>query len=296
MRSNTAQDENPEMEASPTPDQRARALDGADPRARSKGKDRLFVLLTGIGLIALWQAYVTISGVQSFLVPSPLSVAKALYYGFATGTYLPHTWVTVQELVGGFVLGSVVAVALALMISRFEILNRLLMPYVVAFQAVPKVALAPLFVTWFGLGITSKIVMAAVISFFPVLLNMLVGLNSVDRDQMELFSSLRASQSQIYRKLRIPASLPFVFAGLDMALVFAVVGAIIGEFVGAQAGLGYLIMQSNFRLDVANTFAILIVLAVIGYLLHVALLQVAKRTMTWTSFQELDVDVAARSL
>ena len=167
-------------------------------------------------------------------------------------------------------------------IGQSALLEAVLYPYVVAFQTMPKVAIAPLFVLWFGFGVTSKIIITAAIVFFPVLANTIVGLRSAPRDQIDLMTAFTASQWHIFRMVRVPHALPFVFAGLDIGIVLAVIGAIVGEFVGAQAGLGYLILQRNFSMDAAGMFAILIVLSVIGIVLHAAMRFVARRVIFWT--------------
>jgi NitT/TauT family transport system permease protein len=146
----------------------------------------------------------------------------------------------------------------------------------------PKVAIAPLFVLWFGFGVTSKIIITAAIVFFPVLANTIVGLRSAPRDQVDLMTAFTASQWHIFRMVRVPHALPFIFVGLDIGIVLAVIGAIVGEFVGAQAGLGYLIMQRNFSMDASGVFAILIVLSIIGIVLHSAMRFVARRVIFWT--------------
>ena len=167
-------------------------------------------------------------------------------------------------------------------IGQSALLEAVLYPYVVAFQTMPKVAIAPLFVLWFGFGVTSKIIITAAIVFFPVLANTIVGLRSAPRDQIDLLTAFTASQWHIFRMVRVPHALPYVFAGLDIGIVPAVIGAIVGEFVGAQAGLGYLILQRNFSMDAAGMFAILIVLSVIGIVLHAAMRFVARRVIFWT--------------
>ena len=139
-----------------------------------------------------------------------------------------------------------------------------LYPYIVMFQSLPKVALAPLIVIWFGLGLTSKVVNAALVAFFPLLVNTMVGLRSADEDRVSLMRSLAASDRQIFWMLRLPNALPFVMAGLDIAMIFALIGAIVGEFVGATAGLGMLIQSMNFTMDVSGQFSVLLILSVVG--------------------------------
>ncbi|MFM0362975.1 ABC transporter permease [Paraburkholderia sediminicola] len=189
---------------------------------------------------------------------------------------------TLIEILGGFVVGSALGFALGAAIGQSAILEEIVYPYIVAFQTMPKVAIAPLFVVWFGFGAASKIVITATIVFFPVVVNTIVGLRSAPRDQIDLMTVCTASRWQMFRMIRLPHALPFVFAGLDIGIVLAVIGAIVGEFVGAQAGLGYLILQRNFSMDTAGAFAILIVLSLIGIGLHAAVRCIARRTIFWS--------------
>jgi len=154
-------------------------------------------------------------------------------------------------------------------------------PYIVMFQSLPKVALAPLIVVWFGLGLTSKVINAALVAFFPLLVNTMVGLKSADEDRVSLMRSLAASDSQIFWMLRLPNALPFVMAGLDVAMIFALIGAIVAEFVGAQRGLGMLIQSMNFNMDVSGQFSILIILSLLGLILNRIIMLVRRRIMFW---------------
>ena len=156
-----------------------------------------------------------------------------------------------------------------------------LYPYIVMFQSLPKVALAPLIVVWFGLGLTSKVINAALIAFFPLLVNTMVGLRSADEERVSLMRSLAASERQIFWMLRLPNSLPFVMAGLDVAMIFALIGAIVAEFVGAQKGLGMLIQSMNFNMDVSGQFSILLILSVVGLLLNRGVMMIRKRVLFW---------------
>jgi NitT/TauT family transport system permease protein len=156
-----------------------------------------------------------------------------------------------------------------------------LYPYIVMFQSLPKVALAPLIVVWFGLGLTSKVINAALIAFFPLLVNTMVGLRSADEERVSLMRSLAASERQIFWMLRLPNALPFVMAGLDVAMIFALIGAIVAEFVGAQKGLGMLIQSMNFNMDVSGQFSILLILSVVGLILNRGVMMIRKRVLFW---------------
>jgi NitT/TauT family transport system permease protein len=170
-------------------------------------------------------------------------------------------------------------------------MERLIYPYVVAFQTLPKVAIAPIMVIWFGYGLTSKIIITATISFFPLLANTIVGLRSAPKDQIDMLKACTASDWQIFRMARLPQALPYIFVGLDVAAVLSVIGAIVGEFVGAKAGLGYLILQMNFNFNMAGVFAILIILSLIGVGLHLLVVAVQRRVLFWSD-ANADVVVA----
>lgn len=216
-----------------------------------------------------------------YILPSPTEIWRAFRDGLVSGTLVEHTLVTLQEVLVGFAVGSAAGLVVGVLVTRFRLVERTVYPYVVAFQTVPKVALAPLIVTWFGFGMLSKVVTTALIAFFPLLVNVIAGLQSVDQDRIDLLRSVNASEWQIFRMVRFPSALPFIFAGLDVAIVFSVIGAIVSEFVGARAGLGYLIQVNNYNLNVSGTFAVLVVLSVMGLTLHLVVQAVNRRVVFW---------------
>lgn len=232
-------------------------------------------------VMLVWQFGVKLFEVSPLIFPDPVAVVRSLYAGFASGEYWLHLGVTLHEILAGFAIGAGAGFALGVAIGQSRLLETVIYPYVVAFQTIPKVAIAPLFVVWFGFGVASKIVITATIVFFPVLANTIVGLRSASRDQIDLMMAFTASRWQVLWMVRLPNALPYVFAGLDIGIVLAVIGAIVGEFVGAQAGLGYLIMQRNFSMDTAGVFAILIVLSLIGIGLHALVKVIARRVTFW---------------
>lgn len=266
------------------------APDGAATHAESvpdgsgltRGRKRVLVVSVFVAVVLLWHLLVTWMEVSPLIFPGPVSVVHALYQGLVSGEIFLHGGVTLYEILVGFAIGAMLGLLLGAAIGQSALLEAVLYPYVVAFQTMPKVAIAPLFVLWFGFGVTSKIIITAAIVFFPVLANTIVGLRSAPRDQVDLMTAFTASQWHIFRMVRVPHALPFVFVGLDIGIVLAVIGAIVGEFVGAQAGLGYLIMQRNFSMDAAGMFAILIVLSIIGLVLHSAMRFIARRVIFWT--------------
>jgi NitT/TauT family transport system permease protein len=191
--------------------------------------------------------------------------------------------VTLQETIYGFIIGSVLGIGLAVLLSEVGPLRRLLQPYVVALQAVPKVAVAPLFLIWFGFGIESKIALVISIMFFPVLVNTLVGLDSVSDDQLELMRAYRATRWQTLRRVKVYVALPYVFASFEVCLVLSLTAAVIAEMLGSGTtmGLGSLINIYSARMSSAGVFAVLVVLSLLGVLLHGAVLMAAKACLAW---------------
>src|SRR5437870_9783287 len=244
----------------------------------SMGKPALRALLL-FGFLALWEAAVRTLKVPAFILPPPSAVGAALVRGAASGIYLQHFFVTLAESLLGFALGSTVGFVLGMALAASPLTEYFLYPYIVMFESMPKVALAPLVVVWFGLGLTSKVVSAALISFFPLLVNTIAGLRAADEDWVDVMRSLAASELQIFRMLRLPSALPFIMAGLEVAMVFSLVGAIVAEFVGAEAGLGMLIQSRNFSMDVAGEFAILFILALLGLVLNAILVSIRRRVL-----------------
>ena len=228
-----------------------------------------------------WECLIWALAVESFLVPSPSAVMRALFRGVFAGNFMSHAWVTAIQALGGFLLGSAMGIAIAVLVVTFPVMERIIYPYIVALQTVPKVAIAPVIVVWFGFGMESKIIIVALVSLFPVLVNVMAGLKAVDQDRLDLLVSLSATRWQILRYLRFPNALPFLFAGLNTAIVFAIIGAIVGEFVGSNRGIGFLILQANFSLDIAGAFALFVVLSIMGVSFHAALQAVQRRVLFW---------------
>jgi NitT/TauT family transport system permease protein len=251
----------------------------------------LSVLLLAVSLAA-WEAIVRALDVPVFILPPPSKVAVALYRGLASGVYLSHLRVTLLETILGFVAGSALGFVLGTAVAMNRYVDYFLYPYIVMFQSLPKVALAPLIVIWFGLGLSSKVINAALIAFFPLLVNTMVGLRSTDEDRISLMRSLAASEGQIFWMLRLPNALPFVMAGLDIAMIFALIGAIVAEFVGATSGLGMLIQSMNFTMDVSGQFSVLLILSVVGLLLNRAILLVRRRVLFWDPSEKSAVETA----
>jgi NitT/TauT family transport system permease protein len=247
----------------------------------------VLIPLVFVAGVVLWETVVHVFAVPSFIAPAPSAVVASLRGGLASHLYLEHFWVTLGEALLGFLIAAVTGIALGAFIAQFRIVERTLYPYLVALQTLPKIAVAPLVVVWFGFGLSSKIVIAATVAFFPVLVNVIVGLKTIDAGKLDLMRSLNATRWQTFRLVKLPNALPFVFAGLDIAIVFSVLGAIVGEFVGAQRGLGNLIMQFNVSLDIAGVFAVLVLLSVMGVVLHLTMQAIQRRVIFWSEPDEI---------
>ena len=244
---------------------------------------RILLLLASIGL---WQVVVDYFQVPTYVLPSPTGVFRALYVGTIRLIYLDNAWVTIEETLLGFVAGTSLAFLLGTAVALSRRVEYFLYPYITMFQALPKVALGPLIILWCGIGLQSKVVLAALIAFFPLMVNTIVGLRSADEDRINLMRSLDASELQIFWMLRLPSALPFIMAGLEVAMIFALIGAIVAEFVSAQAGLGVLLNSLNFSGDVAGMFSILLILSVIGLVLNHAIVFVRRRVLFWDASQK----------
>lgn len=265
-----------------SPDEAHDEVEGGDPDRWTR-KDIAISIAAAVLLLLAWEGAVRYFAIPAIVLPPPSSVIRQLWFLFATGTILPHLQITLTEILAGFGLGAGMALVIGTLIAMFRIVDRIVFPYIVALQAIPKVAIAPLLIIWFGFGLESKILMTAVIAFFPVLVNTVVGLKSVEQDRLDLMTALEAGRWKTFRYVRLPTALPFIFAGLDVASVLSVIGAIVGEFVGAKGGLGYLVLAYNANLDIAAVFAVLVVLAAIGISLHLAVLAVQRRLMFWNT-------------
>jgi NitT/TauT family transport system permease protein len=261
---------------------------GEAPGAFVRSRPHIVLIpLVFVLFVAAWEWAVRFWSIPNFLVPAPSTVAGALTRGVRSGLYLSHLWVTLYEALLGFFIAAAAGIILGAVIAQFRVMEQTFYPYLVALQTLPKIAIAPLIIVWFGFGISSKIIIAATVAFFPVLVNVIVGLKTIDAAKLDLMRSLRASRWQTFRLVTFPNALPFVFAGLDIAIVFSVLGAIVGEFVGAQRGLGNLILQFNFSLDIAGVFAVLILLSAMGVALHLIMQAVQKRIIFWAEPEEI---------
>lgn len=254
---------------------------------RRRLRDRLsfgFVgwpLLTATLLVGLWELLSRTETVDPIILPPATDVGESFVELVQTSFFWENAWVTIQETLIGFAIGCSIAFVLGTLVGISRVWRYAVYPYAVAFQVTPRVALAPLFLTWFGFGISSKIVMAATICFFPVLISVVVGLETVDRDARTLMRSFGASRWETYSKLSLKSSLPYVFAGLKTAMTLALIGAIVAEFVGTNEGLGLLIKTFNFQLNVADGFAVIVALMIIGLILYWIVDFIDRKVVFW---------------
>jgi NitT/TauT family transport system permease protein len=251
-------------------------------------------LLLIAAFLAVWEVAVRLFEIPMFILPTPSSVFTALYRGIASSLYVDHIWITLSETLLGFVLGTSLAFVFGTVIALSRPVEYFLYPFIVMFQSMPKVALAPLIIVWFGLGLASKVVNAALVAFFPLMVNTIVGLRSAEEDKVSLMKSLAASRTQIFWMLQLPNAMPYIFAGLEIAMIFALIGAIVAEFVGAQAGLGMLIQSMNFTMDVAGQFSVLLLLSLLGLLLNGIVIAVRRRVLFWDASQKFDAEAAKK--
>jgi NitT/TauT family transport system permease protein len=253
--------------------------------------DAVMGVVLFVALVAALEIVVRVFEIPSYILPAPSDIIYALYAGFAgaissRAAYYIHIGITATEALASFAIGSVIGIAVGALIVQFPLLRRIVLPYFIGLQSVPKVALAPLFVVWFGLGMSSKIVLGVLLVFFPLMINTAAGLASVERERIELMASLKATGWKTFRLVTLPSALPFIFAGLEMAAAYAVLGAVVGEFVGGTGGLGVLILNRNAALDIAGSLAALVILAVMGIALQRAVAFARARVLFWAPSQD----------
>ena len=239
-----------------------------------------------VACVLLWQVVVTVRHVKTYVLPAPSAIWRRLVTAWPV--LQPHALTTLEETLVGFLIGSAIGFGLALLIAYSPLLERMLYPLIVASQAVPKIAVAPLFILWFGFGIWPKVVVTVLLVFFPVVVTSAEGLMSVDRSLIDLLRSVSANPLQVFWKVRLPHALPQVIAGLKIAIALAVVGAVVGEWVGADRGLGYLILFANSQLDTTLSFAAITVLVAMGVGLFVAMDVVGRLLTPWHRVRTLE--------
>jgi NitT/TauT family transport system permease protein len=237
-------------------------------------RNAVYPLLGVTVILVAWQVYVTSFGVSRIVLPGPLDILDASIRNWSL--LWRESWPTFLESVLGFALALLVGIPVAVCVAVSRVLNLTLYPILIATQSVPKVAIAPIILVWFGLGLQSKMVIAFLVAFFPIVIDTAAGMRATPPGLIELARSLRASRLQTFTKVQFPAALPFIFAGAKVAVTLAVIGAVIGEFVGSLNGLGNLLLSANSQLDSPLAWAALIWLSVLGILLFAAVVAIER--------------------
>ena len=244
------------------------------------------VLVSIVFVLTLWQTIVAVNKPPAFLLPTPSGVWEKFIASIENGTLLYHTSITLYEVLLGLCLGSVLAMFTGYFLAKSRLLEKVFSPYLVASQAIPMVAIAPLLVIWFGPGIFSKILICALIVFFPVLVNTMIGFRAVPENLRDLMYSLRATRWQKLRFLEVPSALPVLFGGLRIGATLSVIGAVVGEFVGSDKGLGFLINVGRGQYDTALVFVSIFALILMALILYGLAMLAEKRSTRWKAERE----------
>lgn len=230
---------------------------------------RLVPLVGVLAFLAAWEIAVRVLRMPSYLLPPPSTILRT--FGSEFPRLVSHGWVTIYEMTLGYIMAVGIAVPLAILITTYRRFDEFITPTLLFFQVVPKIAIAPLFLVWFGVGTTPKVLVAFLISFFPIVIDMAIGLRSITPEMVDLARSMGATQMQIFTQFRFPTSLPYLFGGLKVAATLSVAGAVVGEFVGADKGLGYLLLVTNSNMQTALMFATIVALTLIGLVFFYAI-------------------------
>jgi len=239
------------------------------------------IVLALLLFLLLWEAIIRLFNISEFLLPSPSKVFNTYISMALTGKLFFHTWITTLEALTGFAMGAFIGVMLGYIVSKSKILDRILSPFIIAAQTTPKLALAPMFLIWFGFGLLSKIFITALIVFFPIFVNTAVAIKSINPNLRAVMKLAHANKWHVFKNLELPASLPMLFAGFKSGITLAIVGAVVGEFVGASAGLGYLIIFGTGHLDTATVFVAIIQLVIVGIIFYEIIAIIGSRLMRW---------------
>jgi NitT/TauT family transport system permease protein len=237
------------------------------------------ILLAAV--VAAWKLIIAVFDISPYVLPQPEQVLGGMVDVASSKDFTSHLRVTLTETLVGFGIALALGVAMGAVLGRVHWLERALRPLVVASQVVPKVALVPLFIVWFGFGITSKIVIVAILAFFPIMLNTLLGVRSVEPGHRDVMRSLNAGRWATFWRLDYHSTMPYVFAGMEIGIVFAIIGAVVGEYLGGNQGLGYLVVVSLNNLNARQLFAVIVILTLIGFLLFLAVLGLKRLFIPW---------------
>jgi NitT/TauT family transport system permease protein len=245
-------------------------------------------LLLLFAFMAVWEGYVRFFDVSTFLLPPPSLVIVEWIRSLGTASLWFHTWITTYETILGFVIAAVIGVGLGAVLGKLPKLEQTLNPFIIATQVVPKVALVPLFVVWFGFGLAPKVIIAAVLAFFPILLNTILGVKSVDRGHREVLISINASRWQSITQLEFPSSLPYILTGMEIGIVLAIIGAVVGEYLGGNQGLGNLAVKEMNSYNTTALFAVIIHLSLLGFIFYAVLVGTRRFVIPWHESVQID--------
>jgi NitT/TauT family transport system permease protein len=232
-------------------------------------------------LVVVWDAYVRVSSISPFILPTPGAVWTQWLGLLTSARAWQHLGMTVYATLTGFFWAALIGIGLGTLIARIRWLELTLNPFIVATQVVPKVALVPLFVVWFGFGITSKVIVAAVLAFFPILTNTVLGVKSIDAGHLDVMTSLNATRWQIFRRLELPSALPYIITGLEVGIVLAVIGAVVGEYLGGSSGLGSMLIARMNAYETDQMFAVVIQLSLLGFAFYFAIGVLRRLLIPW---------------
>jgi NitT/TauT family transport system permease protein len=246
-------------------------------------KKHAIKLLTLLGFLLLWQLVVMIFGIKEFVIPSPITTFAHLVVPKYASNYgwLKHIATTLSEILISFIVTAVVGIAVAIVMTWSNVLRQLISPIIILFNSLPKIALAPLFLLWFGYGIVPNVMIAFLIAFFPIVINTFTGLNAVEEELLDLVRYLHASKWQIFMKIQLPNSLPYIFSGFKISTTLCVVGAIVGEFIASTQGLGFLLKSAQGYMDTPAMFASLILISILGLSFFSCIALLERWLMPW---------------
>ncbi|MEK8130383.1 ABC transporter permease [Paenibacillus filicis] len=251
------------------------------------GRKTLLVSITLLVFIGLWQAYVSAFKVPVQILPGPALFVSKFVGIMSMSNMGTHIGITLYEIFIGFVIGCVCGLLFGYLLAKYPVLERMFNPYIVLIQIAPKISIAPLFLLWFGLGATSKVALVILVVFFPIMVNTIVGMRSVEKNMQDLLHILRANRWQRFWSVEIPYSLPSIMSGVKVSTTYAITGAVIGEMIGAKAGLGYLVILGSETYDINMILTAVLLLSLIGLILYVLSNQLEKKLLRWHESQEV---------
>ncbi|MEK3789938.1 MULTISPECIES: ABC transporter permease [Paenibacillus] len=253
---------------------------------RKSVRKTTITLLTFLIFVVLWQMYVSVSQVPAHILPGPMKYVSEFLRITSTSSFSEHVTTTLYEIAVGFGIGCVLGLVFGYVLAKSELMERLITPYVVLAQITPKISIAPLFILWFGLGASSKIALVILVVFFPIMVNTIIGIRSVESNMKDLLHVLRARPLQKFLSVEIPYSLPSIMAGVKVSTTYAITGAVIGEMIGAKAGLGYLVILGSETYDINLIMTAVLILSVMGLVLYTLCGYAEKRLLHWHESQE----------